>query len=71
VGLDRLGLVVAPPERVIDAAAVEGAQVALMVAEQAAEEVDLLLALAAVLPCQQAAGRDPDSVEAERVGAVR
>jgi hypothetical protein len=61
--------VVTPQEGVVDAAPVEGPEVALIVAGGTAEQVDFGLGLAAVLPGQQAAGRDPDLVEADRVGA--
>ena len=63
--------VVAPQERVVDAAAVEARDVAFVIAEIAAEQVDFVLVLAAVLPCQQAAGRNSDFVEAERIGSDR
>src|SRR5882724_4622734 len=63
--------VVAPQERVVDASAVEAWDVAFEIAEIAAEQVDLVLVLATVLPCQQAAGRNSDGVEAERIGSDR
>jgi hypothetical protein len=72
---DQLGIVVlevvAPPERVVHAASIEARDVAFVVAGEAAEEVDLLLRLAAVLARQHAAGRDADRVEVERVGSDR
>ena len=63
--------VVAPPERVVDAAAVEARDIPLEVPKVAAEEVDLLLRLAAVLSRQDAARRNTDVVEADRVGPLR
>src|SRR5947207_8734995 len=50
--------VVAPAERVVHAPAVGGAEVALVVAGGAAEQIDLILRLAAVLPGQHTARRD-------------
>src|SRR5207244_5257531 len=54
-----------------DASSVEPRNVPFVIPEGAAEQVDLLLALAAVLPCQQAAGWNSDGVEVERVGSHR
>src|SRR6185312_13522994 len=48
--------VVAPAERVVDAAAVGARHIALVVAGVPTEQVDLLLGLAAILPGEQAAG---------------
>jgi hypothetical protein len=45
--------------------------VAFQVANGTAEQVDFLLALAAVLPRQETAGWNSDLVEAERVGSCR
>jgi hypothetical protein len=59
----RNGLSTQPP--------IEGAEVALVVAELPAEEVDLLLRLAAALPGEQAACRKADAVEVNRIGTVR
>src|SRR3954447_5713950 len=61
--------VVTPAERVVDASPIEAGDVALEVPDGAAEEIDLLLALAAVLAGQQTAGWDPGGVEPPRVGA--
>ena len=66
-----VGEVVAPQERVVDAAPITRTEVAFIVAGLAAEEVDLGIGLAAILPSQQAAGRNPDQVEAVSVGSGR
>src|SRR5439155_18638508 len=47
----------------------EARDVAFEVPEEPAEEIDLLLRLAAVLPGEHPACRDPDQVEVERVGS--
>src|SRR5215831_14189320 len=60
--------VVAPPEGIVDTSSIETRDVAFVIAQVAAEQVDFFLALAAVLSCQQAAGRNSNGVEAERVG---
>src|SRR5439155_22339188 len=60
-----------PQERVVDATSIEARDVAFVVAQGAAEEVYLVLALAAILPGQETAGRNADVVEADGVSAAR
>src|SRR4051794_625237 len=54
--------VVAPAERVVDTSSVGTWNFPFVIPKVAAEQVDLLLRLAAVLPCQQTAGWNSDSV---------
>jgi hypothetical protein len=63
--------VVTPPERVVDASAVEARNVSFEVSEISAEQVDIPLGLAAVLAGQHAARRNAGKVEVECVRSDR
>src|SRR5262249_16047603 len=62
---------VAPTEWVVDTSSVETRDVSLIIADVTAEQVDLLLALAAILTCQHTVSGNSRRVEAERVGSDR
>src|SRR5438046_7206396 len=55
----------------IDTPTVETRDVAFVLANVTAKQIDFLLALAAVLTVEKAAGRNADRIEAEGVGADR
>src|SRR5262249_28417616 len=64
---DVVAQVVAPEEGVVDTSAVETRNVAFEVAEETAEQIDFLLALAAVLTREQTTCRNADLVEADGI----